>query len=116
MERSHYLSEIHFAEPTRFELARIRGFIKLQILFLIASPLAGGGHFRLWSLLDTALLVLSIGITALAFVLETREGRAKIRNLAIGIYLAGVVDMAVNVSITGILGWKFVAKMLMNAD
>lgn len=110
------MSDSLYVEPTRYELARVRGFIKLQLLFLFASPLAGGGHFRLWSLMDTALLVLSIGITALAFVLETQSGRAKIMRVAIGIYILAVIDMAVNISVTGILGWKFVAKMLMQAD
>ncbi|PCJ52810.1 MAG: hypothetical protein COA70_11555 [Planctomycetota bacterium] len=110
------MSESSFTEPTRFELSRIRGFIKLQVIFLFASPLAGGGHFKLWSMLDTAILVLSIGLTALAFVLESKAGRTRIMNFAVGLYLAAVVDMALNISIAGVLGWKYMAKVFMNFD
>lgn len=116
MERSDHLNESQFSEPSRYELSRIRGFIKLQVLFLLASPLAGGGHFKLWSLLDTAILVMSIGITALAFVLESKKGRKQIMNLAVTLYLAAVIDMAVNISVAGILGWKFMAKAFLNFD
>jgi len=108
------LNETQFSEPTAFELTRIRGFVKIQVLFFLASPLAGGGHFRLWSMLDTALLVLSIGITALALVMESVAGRRRIMQCAVGLYLVAVVDMALNISIAGILGWKFVGKMFLD--
>lgn len=62
-------------EPTKSELVRLKAFIFIQVLFLSMSPLAGGFHYSLWSMLDTSLLVLSIGISALAFVVETRPTR-----------------------------------------
>jgi hypothetical protein len=93
-------------EPSRVELARFKAFIFIQILFLGASPLAGGFHYRLWSMLDTSLLVLSIGMSALAFVIETREGRRFIFRAAAMIYVLGVVDMAVNILVSGVVGWK----------
>lgn len=52
----------HSDEPTRSELARFKAFIFIQILFLGASPLAGGFNFKVWSMADTALLILSLGL------------------------------------------------------
>jgi hypothetical protein len=57
-------------------------------------------------MLDTSLLVLSIGMSALAFVIETREGRRFIFRAAAMIYVLGVVDMAVNILVSGVVGWK----------
>lgn len=93
-------------EPTRNELARFKAFIFIQVLFLGASPLAGGFNFKLWSMADTALLILSLGLSALAFVLETREGRRLVFRAAALLYILGVFDMAINVLISGVAGWK----------
>jgi hypothetical protein len=93
-------------EPSKNELARFKAFLFIQVLFLGASPLAGGFNFKLWSMADTALLILSLGLSALAFVLESREGRRFVFRTAALLYILGVFDMAVNVLVSGVAGWK----------
>jgi len=93
------------ADGTSSEISRLKTFLWIQILFLLASPLAGGFHYRLWSMLDTALLLIAIGITNLAFVVESRSARRLIFQVSATCYIAGVLDMAVNVLISGVLGW-----------
>lgn len=93
-------------EPTKSELARFRAFIFIQFLFLGASPLTGGFHYSFWSMMDTALLVMSIGLSALTFVIETRDGRRLVFRTAAIIYVMGVIDMAVNILMSGVVGWK----------
>jgi len=93
-------------EPSRVELARFKAFIVIQFLFLGASVLTGGFNFTLWSMLDTSLLVMSIGMSALAFVMETRSGRRFIFRAAALVYVLGVLDMAVNILVSGVVGWK----------
>lgn len=93
-------------ELSKSELARLKAFIFIQILFLGMSPFAGGFHYKLWSMLDTSLLVLSIGITALAFVVETRQSRRTIFRAAAVIYICSIIDMSVNILISGVVGWK----------
>lgn len=93
-------------EASKSELARFRAFIFIQFLFLGASPLTGGFHYSFWSMMDTALLVLSIGLSALTFVIETGDGRRLVFRTAAIIYVIGVIDMAVNILLSGIVGWK----------
>ncbi|MGB0951893.1 MAG: hypothetical protein ACPG31_01590 [Planctomycetota bacterium] len=92
-------------EPTKSELGRLKAFIFIQVLFLGLSPFAGGFHYKLWSMLDTSLLVLSIGISALAFVVETRPSRRLIFRTAAIVYVCSIVDMSVNILLSGVLGW-----------
>lgn len=106
MERRHRLAALQGVEPSKIELARLKTFIGMQMFFLLATPFAGGGRFRIWSMLDTAVLVLSIGLTALAFVLESKEGRRRVFHAAAGLYLFGILDMAINILIFGVLGWR----------
>lgn len=84
----------------------MKAFLWIQILFLLASPLTGGFHFKMWSMLDTALLLMSIGITNLAFVVESRQSRRLIFQVSATLYIAGVLDMAINVLMSGVLGWR----------
>jgi hypothetical protein len=93
-------------EPTPYELGRFKTFITIQVLFLIGSPLAGAFRFKPWSLLDSAILVLAIGLSGLAYVLETPKGRRTIFRIAMWIYLLGVLDMSINILLSGIFGWK----------
>lgn len=93
-------------EPTKVELARFKAFLFIQFLFLGASPLAGGFHFSIWTMLDTSLLVLAIGMSALAFVLESRKGRRLVFRIGASLYALGVLDMAVNILLSGAYGWK----------
>ena len=97
-------------EPSRSELARFRAFIFIQFLFLGASPLTGGFHYKLWSMLDTSLLVMSIGLSALTFVIETREGRRLVFRTSAVIYVMGVLDMAINILMSGVVGWKGITE------
>jgi len=92
--------------PGSPELARFKVFVTIQVLFLLASPLAGGFHYKLWSMLDTALFVLSIGVSALAFVVETRRARTLVFRVAAVVYVLGVLDMSANILLSGVLGWR----------
>lgn len=93
-------------EPTKVELARFKAFLFIQFLFLGASPLAGGFHFSIWTMLDTSFLVLAIGMSALAFVLETKESRRLVFRIGASLYALGVLDMAINILLSGVYGWK----------
>lgn len=86
--------------------ARIKAFVITQVVFAFGSLLAGGIKGRPWSYLDTALLVLSLGITGLAFVLETRRACGMAMKVAVTLYLLGVVDMSFNILASGVLGLK----------
>lgn len=66
----------------------------------------GGFNFKLWSMLDTALMIQSIGVTALVVVLEEPKYRRLAFKTAILLYLAAVVDMGINVLVSGVVGWK----------
>lgn len=92
--------------PESREYMRLKTFLVIQGLFLVTSPLAGGFHYAMWSMLDTALFVLSIGIAALAFVVETPGSRRFVFRAAAVIYILGVIDMSANILLSGILGWR----------
>jgi len=62
--------------------------------------------FSLWSMLDTALMIQSIGVTALVVVLEEAKHRRLAFRVAIVLYLLAVLDMGINVCISGVVGWK----------
>ena len=81
-------------------------FLAIQAGFLLVSPFAGGGHRTVWSMLDSALLVLSIGITGLVFALDTSGYRKVAFRVAVILYILAVLDMSLNVFLTGIFGWK----------
>jgi hypothetical protein len=87
------------------EVTRVRIFIWLQMFFLFVSIFTGGFHFKLWSMLDTALLIQSIGITGLVLVLDQPSLRRAAFMTAIVFYLLGLLDMGVNVLISGVVGW-----------
>jgi hypothetical protein len=87
------------------EVTRVRIFIWLQMFFLFVSIFTGGFHFKLWSMLDTALLIQSIGITGLVLVLDQPILRRAAFMTAIVFYLLGLLDMGVNVLISGVVGW-----------
>lgn len=112
METDPQLNEVQVEEPSARELSRFKTFITIQVIFLLFSPFAGGLRFRPWSSLDSAILVLSIGMSGLAFVLETFKGRRLILNIAAVFYLLGVLDMAMNISLFGVLGQKLYRVLL----
>lgn len=90
----------------RDEFTRIKIFLGIQIGFLVLSVFTGGFQFKLWSMLDTALLIQSIGVTALVFVLDEEKLRRVAFRAAILLYLLGLLDMGINVLISGVVGWR----------
>ena len=88
------------------ELTRVKIFLGIQAFFLVVSVFTGGFNFKLWSMLDTALMIQSIGVTALVVVLEEARHRKMAFKVAIILYLLAVVDMGINVCISGVVGWK----------
>src|SRR5438445_13664516 len=88
------------------ELTRVKIFLGIQAFFLVLSVFTGGFNFKLWSMLDTALMIQSIGVTALVVVLEGPRHRRLAFKAAIILYLLAVLDMGINVCISGVVGWK----------
>jgi hypothetical protein len=88
------------------ELTRVKIFLGIQAFFLVVSVFTGGFNFKLWSMLDTALMIQSIGVTALVVVLEESRHRRLAFKVAILLYLLAVLDMGINVCISGVVGWK----------
>ena len=88
------------------ELTRVKIFLGIQAFFLVLSVFTGGFNFKLWSMLDTALMIQSIGVTALVVVLEEPHHRRLAFKAAILLYLLAVLDMGINVCISGVVGWK----------
>src|SRR5512144_276081 len=88
------------------ELTRVKIFLAIQAFFLVVSVFTGGFHFKLWSMLDTALMIQSIGVTALVLVLEEVWLRRLAFRAAIVLYILAVLDMGINVLASGVVGWK----------
>jgi hypothetical protein len=88
------------------EMTRVKLFLGIQAFFLVVSVFTGGFHFKLWSMLDTALLIQSIGVTGLVVVLDEARLRRLAFNTAIVLYLLGLLDMGINVLISGVIGWQ----------
>ncbi|MBV9462805.1 MAG: hypothetical protein JO317_01125 [Verrucomicrobiae bacterium] len=95
-------TEFHVSD----EMSRVKLFITIQLFFLVVSIFTGGFHFKVWSMLDSALLLQSIGITSLVVVLDEHRWRRLAFKTAIIIYLIALLDMGVNVLISGVVGWK----------
>jgi hypothetical protein len=92
------------------ELTRVKIFLGIQAFFLVVSVFTGGFNFKLWSMLDTALMIQSIGVTALVVVLEEARHRRLAFKVAIVLYLLAVLDMGINVCISGVVGWRAVTN------
>jgi hypothetical protein len=88
------------------ELTRVKIFLGIQAFFLVVSVFTGGFNFKLWSMLDTALMIQSIGVTALVVVLEEARHRRLAFRVAILLYLLAVLDMGLNVCVSGVVGWR----------
>jgi len=89
-------------------LARVKIFIAIQVFFLLVSVITGGFHFRAWSMLDSALLIQSLGVTGLVVVLEGARAQRVAFRVAVALYLLAVLDMGINVVVSGIVGWQSV--------
>ena len=98
--------ETKLSTPLADEAARVRIFLGIQAFFLVVSVFTGGFHFELWSMLDTALMIQAIGVTALVLVLEEAQLRRLAFKVAIVLYLLAVLDMGINVLVSGVVGWK----------
>ena len=92
--------------PVVDEMTRVKLFLGIQFFFLVVSVFTGGFQFKLWSMLDTALMIQSIGVTGLVLVLEGARLRRLAFNAAIILYLLALVDMGINVLVSGVVGWK----------
>jgi hypothetical protein len=88
------------------EITRVKLFLGIQAFFLVVSAFTGGFQFKLWSMLDTALLIQSIGVTGLVVVLDEARLRRLAFKTAIILYLLALLDMGINVLISGVVGWK----------
>ena len=100
------VEELEPPRPGIDEITRVKVFLGIQAFFLAVSVLTGGFHFKHWSMLDTALLIQSIGVTGLVAVLEEAKLRRFAFKAAIVLYLLALIDMGVNVLISGVVGWK----------
>ncbi|HEX9385556.1 MAG TPA: hypothetical protein VF918_04505 [Anaerolineales bacterium] len=92
-------------QGARAEMQRYQIFVGIQLFFLVISLITGGFNFKVWSMLDTSILIVSIGVTGLLFVLENTKLRQTIFYASIILYLLAVVDMAINILISGAVGW-----------
>ena len=92
--------------PITDEVTRVKLFLGIQAFFLLLSVFTGGFQFKLWSMLDTALMIQSIGVTSLVLVLEEARLRRLAFKAAIILYLLGVLDMGINVLVSGVVGWR----------
>jgi len=87
------------------EMRRIFTFIGIQVFFLLISPLTGGLSYKVWSMLDSAILVLSIGLTGLMLVLEQKRARQQVFKVAVVLHILAVLDMSINIVVSGWVGW-----------
>lgn len=94
------------APPVGDEVARVKLFLGIQLFFLAVSVFTGGFNFKLWSMLDSALLIQSIGVTSLVLVLDEGRQRRLAFKTAVLLYLLALLDMGINVLISGVVGWK----------
>jgi hypothetical protein len=94
------------APPVGDEMARVKLFLGIQLFFLGISVFTGGFNFKLWSMLDSALLIQSIGVTSLVLVLDESRHRRLAFKAAVVIYLLALLDMGINVLVSGVVGWK----------
>lgn len=100
------MTNVPAPQESRAEMQRYQIFVGIQIFFLVISLITGGFNFKVWSMLDSSILIVSIGVTGLLFVLEETKLRKVIFYTSIVLYLLAVVDMAINILISGAVGWK----------
>jgi hypothetical protein len=84
----------------------VKMFLMIQIFFLFITPFCGGFHFALWSMMDTALMIQAIGITALVVVLDQEWMRVYAFRLAVLFYVSSIMAMGGAVLVSGVVGWS----------
>ena len=99
-------AELKPEAPAVDEVTRVKIFLGIQAFFLVVSIFTGGFQFKLWSMLDTALMIQSIGVTSLVLVLEEAKLRKLAFRVAIIVYLLALLDMGINVLVSGVVGWR----------
>jgi hypothetical protein len=100
------VTNVSAPEGPRAEMQRYQIFVGIQIFFLVISLITGGFNFKVWSMLDSSILIVSMGVTGLLFVLDETRLRKTIFYTSIVLYLLAVVDMAINILISGAVGWR----------
>jgi len=107
-EKLELLKNVIYSEEevTSREIERMKIFLVIQVLFLLLSGITGGFHFKLWSMLDTALMIQSIGISVLTVVLDTRYYRKLAFKVSVILYILSLIDMGINVLLSGVAGWR----------
>lgn len=95
----------HPSGMTQSEVQRYQTFVWIQMFFLGVSLFAGGFNFTVWSMLDTSILVVSIGMAGLLFVIDEALLRRKVFYTTVILYLLAVLDMAINILVSGSVGW-----------
>lgn len=89
----------------RNETQRYVVFVIIQIFFLMISTITGGFNYTVWSMLDSSLLIVSLGVAGLLFVIDDIRMRRLIFSISIVLYLLAVLDMSANILISGSVGW-----------
>ena len=97
--------DLHPSGMTQSEVQRYQTFVWIQIFFLGVSVFAGGFNFTVWSMLDSSILVVSIGVASLLFVVDEAPLRRKVFYTTVILYLVAILDMAINILVSGSLGW-----------
>jgi hypothetical protein len=92
--------------PTMSDAARVKMFLIIQLFFLFITPFCGGFHFALWSMMDTALMIQAIGITALVVVLDQEWMRVYAFRIAVLFYVSSIMAMGIAVLVSGVVGWS----------
>ena len=95
----------HPSGMTQSEVQRYQTFVWIQMFFLAVSVFAGGFNFTIWSMLDTSILVVSIGVAGLLFVIDDASLRRKVFYTTVVLYLLAILDMAINILVSGSVGW-----------
>jgi hypothetical protein len=93
------------SDPTMSDAERVKLFLTIEMVFLLVSFFCGGFHFAFWSMMDSALMIQAIGITALVVVLDQEWMRVLAFRIAVVFYLSSIVAMGVAVLISGVVGW-----------
>ena len=100
--------------PTMSDAERVKLFLTIEMVFLFISFFTGGFHFALWSMMDTALMIQAIGVTALVVVLDQEWMRVLAFRVAVLLYLSSITAMGVAVLISGVVGWGQMLSFLRN--
>jgi len=86
------------------EMTRVKFFLFIQFFLLVVTIFTAAAFSKLLAMLDTALLIESIGVTSLILVLDEARHRRLAFKAAVVFYLMALFDMGINVLISGVVG------------